>query len=83
MKKHLFYYVSLFLILGIGSFVAIAVGSDVPLRMLCMVLVAVLYVSWGIVHHTLNHDISTKIVVEYVLIASLGITLVFFFLKTA
>ena len=35
--------------------------------------VAVSYVVWGIVHHKIQGDLETAVVIEYVLIAALGL----------
>jgi len=46
-----------------------------------ILLCGIFYVVIGIIHHLLAHDISSKIVLEYVLMATLGISIVFFLLK--
>lgn len=40
-----------------------------------MLFFAAVYVGWGIVHHHLNRTLYLKIVVEYILIAAIGILL--------
>ena len=35
--------------------------------------VAGAYITWGIVHHHLHRDLHVSVVVEYILIASLGV----------
>ena len=46
-----------------------------------LILTAVFYFIFGSVHHVQNHDFHPKIVIEYALIASLGIVCGLFFLK--
>ncbi len=80
-RKHVVYYASLFAILSFGFFLASIDASDKRLQMAITVMTAFFYVSWGILHHLVNHDLTLKIVVEYILIGSLGITIVLFLLK--
>ena len=40
-------------------------------------MVAVLYVSWGIVHHLIHKDLDAVVVIEYVLVASLGLIIIY------
>lgn len=37
---------------------------------------ATLYFVWGIWHHSRSHHVTAKIVLEYLLVAALGVTLV-------
>lgn len=80
MRNHLGYYISLVLILFAGFLVAFN-SSDKQFQLEVAVLTAFFYAFWGILHHRLNHELTPKIVVEYVLMASLGISMVFFLLK--
>lgn len=79
--KHFTYYIILISILLLGTFLAINLSFNKQLQMMAIVLTALLYAGGGIFHHALHHDLSTKIVVEYVLMGSLGITIVAFLLK--
>lgn len=78
-KSHWMYHVSLVFILTMGVILALTTTNR-HTQMLLIVLTAFLYVFWGLVHHKFNHDLRTKIVVEYVLMAILGITFAFVFL---
>lgn len=83
MKKHtnhLEYYVSLGVILLAGFLLAIQFTRRAD-QMLTVVILAVFYVLWGIVHHIVCHNINTKIVVEYIIIASLAIAVISFLLQ--
>lgn len=80
LKKHFGYYVSLFAILFLGFLIAYN-SVDKQFQFLVAVLTAFLYVLWGVVHHTINHELTPTIVVEYTLMAMLGIAFVFFLLK--
>lgn len=79
-SKHLGHYISLILILGFGIAAFSFASSHKSFQMAIIVLTALFYVFWGIFHHSSNHSLNTKIVIEYVLIGSLGIAALFFFL---
>lgn len=80
-KAHLGYY-SVFLLMACLGFylLLVNVGSEQG-RVTIVVLLAFFYVVWGLLHHYIHHDISTKIVLEYVLVGALGISVIFFLLK--
>lgn len=75
------YYFVLILILFLGFSLGIVVSADKQLQMVVVLLTAFFYLVWGILHHRLHHDLSLKIVIEYVLIGSLGMSVVFFLLR--
>lgn len=82
-NKHIGHYISLILILGLGF---IALRFSYPNRKLevsVLVLTVIFYVTWGIVHHAINHSLNSKIVVEYILIGSLGIAALVFLIMGA
>lgn len=80
LKKHFGYYISLFAILFLGFLIAYS-SADKQFQFLIAVLTAFLYALWGILHHAINHELTAKIMVEYVLMAALGTALIFFLLK--
>lgn len=80
-KKHIGYYLFLLLILTGGFFLATQFSYDRKFQISSILLTAIFYVIWGIIHHLINHDLTTKIVVEYILMGSLGVTVVLFLLK--
>ena len=79
--SHFGYYLFLLFILGVGLLGVYLNSYNRQLQMAIIVLTTLFYICWGILHHLLNHDLSHKIVVEYVLIGSLGLALVFFLMK--
>jgi len=81
MRGHILYYTTLALILVAGFGGALFASGQKPLQMGLVVLAAVLYCVWGIVHHVIHHSFSIKIMLEYIAIATLGISLVFFVLN--
>jgi len=82
-KKHTDYYISLLAILGFGLFMTFGFSYEARWQMLSILLTGFFYVVWGVLHHFINHDLTLKIVIEYIVIGSLGIALVFFLLKGA
>ena len=80
-KEHFGYYVSLFVILALGGILTLQFSYSRQLQMLTVVITALFYVTLGIIHHSQNHDLTPKIVIEYVLIGSLGMIMVSFLLK--
>lgn len=77
-KKHLGYYLSLSLILLLGLFLVFLATPNIKLQTIIILLTIFFYVLWGILHHFINHELTPKIVVEYVLIGILGISILFF-----
>lgn len=81
MKKHIGYYVSFFLILTSGIYVVLQTQGDKAQVMEFVGILAVSYVIWGILHHLVHHSVTMRIVLEYVIIASLGVAVIFFILN--
>ena len=80
-KEHLFYYLALIGIL-LGGFLLIFFSSpNRNLQMIFLIGASICYALLGIVHHLINHDLVGKIVVEYILVAVLGIAAAFFIFK--
>lgn len=80
-KNHIGHYIVLILILGSGFFMTVLASPNKQLQMVAIVMTTFFYIAWGILHHLINHDLTAKIVVEYVLIGSFGLSAVFFLLK--
>ena len=77
-KLHFGYYVSLIVMLAVGFLVIYLSAPNRTLQIAAAILTTISYVFWGIIHHLINHDLHTKIVVEYVLIGILGLTMIVF-----
>lgn len=78
MKKHLEYYLSFFLILFAGLFIIVQAAGQKNLQFEFVILFACAYVIWGVVHHVVHHSLTAKILLEYILVAALGVAAVFF-----
>ncbi len=79
-NKHFEHYLSLLLILSFGALGAILIPAKQS-QMLIISLTTFLYIGWGIFHHYLNHDLATKIVIEYVLMGSFGMAIMLFIIR--
>lgn len=82
-KKHLGYYFSILLIFTLGLIIAQVVGPNLLLQIIVVAITIVFYVLWGILHHKVNHELTAKIVIEYVLIGGLGLSILFFIVEGA
>lgn len=78
---HLGYYFYLSTILVIGILVTWKLSPNELLQMLTLVILSITYAASGIIHHLLNHDLVGKIVVEYILVALLGMAAAFFIFR--
>ena len=75
--KNIPYYTPL-----IGIFIAGALGFalfsyDRTFQVAISIAVALSYVIWGIIHHMLEKDLYWEVVVEYLIVASLGLVILF------
>lgn len=79
--KHIGYYISLIFILVVGFILVYVNSSDKSFQIEIVFVIVLFYVLWGILHHLLNHDLSVKIVIEYILIGCFGLGIILFLLK--
>jgi hypothetical protein len=80
--KHSPYYLSLVVILALGFLLAYN-SSNKTFQIGVVIVTTFFYVLWGIMHHLINHDLNAKIVIEYILIGSFGLAVIFFLLSTS
>ncbi len=80
-KKHIIYYIFLSAVLFFGIFLTMQTADNRQLQSLIIFSTAFFYVGSGLLHHFLEHDLNSKIVLEYVLMGALGLTVILFFLK--
>lgn len=76
--KHFNYYISLLSIFIFGLAAAILASPNFTLQIFIVTLTIVIYVVWGILHHLLVHELTSKIMIEYILIGLLGLSMIFF-----
>jgi hypothetical protein len=80
-ETHHAYYFFLTTVLLIGLAITWRLGPDKNLQMISLLVLSVSYAAIGILHHLHAHDLVGKIVIEYVLVALLGISASFFIFK--
>lgn len=72
MINHIPHYIVLALIFVAIIISRLAFTFDQNLLIQSLFIIAFIYVAWGIVHHFLEHDLTFKIVIEYILIAAIA-----------
>lgn len=80
LEKHKIYYFCLVLILASGLLL-VRLAPNKQIQSVFVVMIALFYFLFGSLHHIKNHDFRAKVVIEYALIASLGIASILFLLK--
>lgn len=75
--KHLPHYLSLIGILVAGALAFRIFSYDRFFQMAVATAVAVSYVFWGIIHHAIRKDLYFSVIIEYIIVASLGLVIVF------
>lgn len=80
-KNHFSYYFCMLAILITGAVLFAQNSPDRQMQVLIAFLTAFFFIGWGIMHHVIHHDITSKIVIEYILMGLLGISIILFFLK--
>lgn len=76
--KHLNYYLLLLIIFSAGVIATAFASPNTNLQIAIITTTVILYVFWGILHHKINHELTRKITVEYLLIGLLGLSIIFF-----
>ena len=77
-KTHFWYYTVSILIYTASLVLILSVSYNHKLQSLFVIMAAVFYFVWSLLHHYVHHELHTKVVVEYALIASLGVILSMF-----
>ena len=81
LKKHILYYALLLGILIFGLVSVLRLKGEESAQLVVFSIVTVCYIIVGIIHHKTEHDLHTKIVIEYFLMGLLGIAIMFFLLQ--
>ena len=79
--KHIRYYIALLIMQIIGFFVLLSVSGNHDLQIGIIITSTIGYVTWAILHQYLEHNLTSKIVVEYMLFGVFGIVVSLFFFK--
>lgn len=74
-SHHLFHYLILFTIIFAGLAAFFSFRNYPMIQLLIGIVTSLSYVLWGIVHHIVDHDLSIKIIVEYLAVGIFAIIL--------
>jgi len=75
--KDIQHYLPLIGILLAGILGFVWFSYDKGFQAAVVIAVAIAYVSWGLVHHAIHRDLHLSVIIEYIVIASLGLVIVF------
>lgn len=75
MKTHLFHFLILIAIIGLGVGMFFLASGNRSVQFLIGLTTSLAYVAWGLVHHANQGDLHKKIVVEYVLMGAIAVLL--------
>lgn len=75
MKEHIQHYSSLIgiLIVTVAGYFVFSFSKEYQLALITAASLA--YVTWGITHHYIHKDLSIQVIIEYMVVASLGFVL--------
>ena len=71
--KHLPHYLSLAGILVAGIVGFMVFSYDRSFQIAVAIGLSLAYVAWGVIHHAIHRDLYLSVVVEYIVVASLGL----------
>lgn len=65
------------IILGFSLLMFSLLQGKSDLQLVVGFIASLSYVMWGIIYHVIEHDLYPKVVVEYVLVATIGMALLY------
>lgn len=77
-RVHFWYYMVSLIIFCTGLVLIMSVSYSHKLQSVFVIMVAVLYFVWSLLHHYVHHELHYRVVLEYALMASLGVVLSMF-----
>lgn len=80
MTKDLKHYLALIAFLSIGLALFLVFNYNRQIQMGIALVMAAIYVAWGVVHHSLKKEFHPRIILEYVLVAIVASVVVIFLL---
>jgi hypothetical protein len=57
----------------VGLWLLFWFGSNQVLKLSIVVVMSMIYVTWGVVHHKQHNDLHPKIVLEYIVVALMAV----------
>ena len=79
--SHLLYFMSQAVMLGVGLLLILSSSYDSQIQILAIFLTTFFYVFLGILHHGVHHNLTARIMVEYILFGALGLTCILLILR--
>lgn len=79
--KHLKYYIALLIMQVIGFFALLSLSGNKEFQITVIIVSGIGYIVWAMLHQYLEHSLTAKIVVEYVLFGTFGIVVSLIFFK--
>ncbi|MGH7203982.1 MAG: hypothetical protein ACREHC_06060 [Candidatus Levyibacteriota bacterium] len=77
-KEHIGHYLVYLLIFGGGLLLIFLNKQSTPIALSYLFVTVILYFTWTMVHHYMNHQLHPRVVFEYILVIMLGVVLSFF-----
>lgn len=75
--KDISHYLPLLGIFALGVLAFALFSFDRLFQVAVSIAIAAAYVVWGVVHHYLHGDLHLSVIIEYIVVASLGLVIVF------
>lgn len=75
LKSHIGYYIAFILVQVLGLGLVLLASGNKQIQLLAVFGIVCFYFLFAIVHHLLDHDLTSKIVIEYALIGCLGLAI--------
>lgn len=77
LTRHFPHYFALVGVLVVWFLGILIFSSDRGFQIAVSIATACAYVTWGIVHHWLHRDLHLSVVIEYIVVATLGLVIVY------
>lgn len=79
--KHMKYYIALVTMQILGFFTLLSLSGNKEFQITTIILSGIGYITWAIIHQYLEHSLTPKIMVEYILFGTFGIVASLLFFK--
>ena len=76
--KHFWHYFVYLCIFGGGLLLVLETRNNTNLEAFSLILTGLFYFVWAMVHHHVHHQLTSKIIIEYILVVLLGVVLLLF-----
>lgn len=73
-RQHIGYYIAFSLVQVLGLILIVLASGNRQIQMFAILATTIFYFVFAIVHHILDHDLTSKIMIEYALVGCLGLS---------